>query len=137
MSTSSRPLAVLMWLIPAGILTQAALAGSGLFLDPSLFGIHAGIGHGVLLLALLGASFIWAAGYPRRVGVLASLTVIGLLVQTGLGYAGRRSAIGTASAVHVPLGVTLVGLSVIVALLVSQHTLLVRRTSDLDQARRG
>ncbi|MTV27596.1 hypothetical protein FTX61_19575 [Nitriliruptoraceae bacterium ZYF776] len=137
MPPSLRALTVAAWLIPVGILAQAVLAGQGLYLDPSLFGLHGGIGHGVLLLALLAASFIWAARFPRHVGVLASLTVVGLLGQVGLGYAGRRSALEAASAVHVPLGVTLLGLSVVVAVLVTQHSALVGRTSDLSQAENG
>lgn len=134
MPRSLRALTIAAWLIPGGILAQAALAGQGLFLDPSLFALHGGIGHGVLLLALLTASFTWAARFPRHVGVLASLTVVGLLGQVGLGYAGRRSALAAASAVHVPLGVTLLGLSVVVAILVNQHSALATRTGNLREA---
>ena len=134
MLTRSRFLTIIVWFIPVGILTQAVLAGRGLFLDPSLFGLHGGIGHGVLLLALTAATLTWAARLPRSVAVLASSTVVGLLAQTGLGYAGRRSALGAASALHVPLGVTLLGLSVVVALLVTQQTtVFMHRRADLGE----
>jgi hypothetical protein len=51
------------------------------------------------------------------VAILASIAVVGLIGQTGLGYAGRRSGIALASSVHIPLGVALLGLTVAVAVL--------------------
>lgn len=134
MSTRSLPLAVVTWLIPAGILVQAGLAGRVVFVEPSLLGVHGAIGNGVLLLALVTASFIWAAGHPTHVAVLASLTVVGLVAQVGLGYAGRRAEV--ASAAHVPLGAALLALSAVVAVLVSQHTVRARRGSRADAGHR-
>ncbi len=130
-------MAAMAWLIPAGILVQAILAGRGMFVGGSVFGLHGGIGHGVLLIAVLLAILAWALGVRRSTAMLATLTIVGLLAQTGLGYAGRRSGIAAASAWHIPLGVALLGLSVAVALLTTQHlrtTTLTDRhvTSDLD-----
>lgn len=123
MPARARMLITIAWLSPVGILAQAYMAGRGLFIDADLFGLHGGIGHGVLAVAIVTAGVAWAAGLPRAVSILASLTVVALVVQTGLGYAGRRSAIGAASALHVPLGVTLLGLAVITAVLITQHVI--------------
>jgi hypothetical protein len=119
MPSFTRPLVVMAWLVSLGILTQAALAGQAWFVSPELFALHGGIGHGVLLLSVLLATFAWLARAPRTVAVLATLTVVALIGQTGLGYVGHRTGVAAASAAHVPLGVTLLGLSVAVAVLLS------------------
>jgi hypothetical protein len=116
-----RWLVVLAWLVPAGVLAQAALAGQAWFVSPSLFGLHGGLGHGVLLLAALTATFAWLARAPRVVAVLATLAVVGLIGQTGLGYTGHRGAVALASSLHIPLGVALLGLTSVVAVLLSVH----------------
>lgn len=116
---SHRAVVVLSWLVVLGIGAQAVLAGQGWFVDPLLIGLHGGLGHGVLGLTVLA---ILAALFARigvgRVALLAVL-LVGLIGQTGLGYAGRRSEIALASSLHVPLGVGLFGLSVAVAMLLS------------------
>ncbi|MFA9445303.1 DUF6220 domain-containing protein [Egicoccus sp. AB-alg6-2] len=109
---------VVAWLVAAGILAQAVLAGQGLFVDGALFGLHGGIGHGVLLLSVVLVALVLLTGTTRTTLVLAVLLVLGLIGQTGLGYAGRRSGIAFASSLHVPLGVTLLGVSVAIAVLV-------------------
>lgn len=109
-----------VWLIPAVILVQALLAGRGWFVDPALFELHGALGNATLLLAVVAAAVAWAARTSRTGAVLASLTVLGLIAQIGLGYAGRRSGIPEASAVHVPLGVALLGLSVAAAMLIGR-----------------
>jgi hypothetical protein len=114
-----RVLPPLAWLVPLGILVQAALAGQAWFVSPSLFGLHGRIGHGVLLLAVVTAIVAWLARTSTPAAVLASAAVLGLVAQTGLGYAGHRSAVAVASSLHVPLGVALLGLSVAVAVLVT------------------
>lgn len=103
------------WLVVLGILAQAALAGQGWFADPTLFGLHGGLGHGVLALAVLAAVLAWVAA-PRWVAILSTATVLGLVGQTGLGYVGRRGGVAAASALHVPVGVALLGAAVAVAL---------------------
>jgi hypothetical protein len=105
----------LTWLVAAGILAQAVLAGQGWFLDQSRFALHGSVGHGVLLLAAVAATLCWIAA-PRWVAVLATVIIVGLVGQTGLGYLGRRGGAAFASAAHVPLGVALLGAAVAVAL---------------------
>jgi hypothetical protein len=120
-SVAPRPLVIVAWIIPAGVFLQAVLAGQGWYVDQGLFALHGGIGHGVLLLSALVATFAWLVGTSRVVAVLASLTALGLIGQTGLGYAGRRGELAAASAAHIPLGVGLLGLSVAVAVLLTVH----------------
>lgn len=128
---------VLAWTIPVGILVQAVLAGQAWFVSPSLFGLHGGIGHGVLLLAAVTAVTTWFVAVGRWTAILASLVVVGLVGQTGLGYAGHRSAIAVASSLHIPLGVTLFGLSLTVALLVTLRASAGARTTPATTATRG
>ncbi|MFU8839983.1 MAG: hypothetical protein ACNA8R_04600 [Nitriliruptoraceae bacterium] len=111
---------LLVWLVPTGILVQAVLAGQGWFVDQGLFLLHGGVGHGVLTLALLVAGWAWWRRPSRTVLVLATLGVLGLIAQTGLGYTGRRGGVALASSLHVPLGTLLLTASVVVALLVSR-----------------
>lgn len=110
---------VVGWGVVAGIAAQALLAGQGWFQDPSLISLHGGIGHGVLGLAviLVGLTVVGRLGWGLV--ALAGLQLVGLIGQTGMGYAGRRSGIATASALHIPLGVLLFGLSVALVLLLS------------------
>lgn len=116
---SHRVVVALSWLVVAGIGAQAVLAGQGWFVDPLLIGLHGGIGHGVLGLAVLSVvGMLLARMGPLRLG-LALLLLAGLIGQTGLGYAGRRSEIALASSLHIPLGVGLFGLSVAIAMLLS------------------
>jgi hypothetical protein len=107
--------------VPAGILVQAVLAGQGWFADQGLFLLHGGVGHGVLTLAILVAAWAWwrRPGWP--VVILATLGVVGLVAQTGLGYTGRRGGVALASSLHVPLGSVLLATSLLVAVLVAQH----------------
>jgi hypothetical protein len=114
-----RVVRVLAWVVPVGILIQAVLAGQAWFVSPTLFGLHGGIGHGVLALSVVTAGLLWFARSGRTAALLASVVVVGLVGQTGLGYAGHRTGIAAASSIHVPLGVTLFGLSLAVAVLLA------------------
>jgi hypothetical protein len=114
-----RVLTVIAWLVPAGVLVQATIAGQALFVSPTLFGLHGGIGHGVLLLAILTAGLAWVVGPSRPAAVLAVVAVLALIGQTGLGYVGHRSRVTLASSLHIPLGVAILGLTVTVALLIT------------------
>jgi hypothetical protein len=116
-----RPLVLAAWVIPAVVLVQALLAGQGWFVDGRLFGLHGGLGHGVLLVSAVVATFAWLVGSSRVVAIVSTLVTLGLIGQTGLGYAGRRGELAVASAVHIPLGVALLGASVAVAVLLTVH----------------
>jgi hypothetical protein len=116
-----RPLVYAAWVIPIVVFLQAALAGQAWFVDQGLFGLHGGLGHGVLLVSAVVATFAWLVRSSRVVAVLATLTALGLVGQTGLGYAGRRGELAAASAMHIPLGVALLGASLVVAVLLTVH----------------
>ena len=132
-SSPARVLIVVAWLVPFGILTQAILAGQALFVSPTLFGLHGGVGHGVLGLAVATAALAWITRASRLSAVLASLAVVGLVAQTGLGYVGHRTGVAAASAVHVPLGVTLLGLTLTVALLLTLTRRVAPQVADRQQ----
>jgi hypothetical protein len=117
--TPRRILLPLAWLVPLGVLAQAAIAGQALFVSPALFGLHGGLGHGVLALAVATAALAWAAPASRTAAGLATLAVLGLIGQTGLGYVGHRTGVALASSLHVPLGVALLGLTVATAVLLT------------------
>lgn len=112
---------LLAGIVPVGILVQAVLAGQGWFADQGLFLLHGGVGHGVLTLAILVAAWAWWRRPSVSVVALASLGVVGLVAQTGLGYTGRRGGVALASSLHVPLGSLLLATSLLVAVLVAQH----------------
>lgn len=115
---------VVSWVVVVGVLAQAVLAGQGWFGgQQALFGLHGGIGHGVLLLATVLALACWVIPGARVAAIVASLNVVALLGQTGLGYAGRRGGLGLASSLHVPLGVAILGAAVAVAVLLAVHAL--------------
>jgi hypothetical protein len=134
-SAVPRPMVLLAWVIPLGVLVQAVLAGQGWFVDPGLFALHGGIGHGVLLVSALVATFAWLLPTSRSIAVLASLTALGLIGQTGLGYAGRRAELAAASAAHVPLGVALLGLAVAAAVLCTVQARVAVETGHADASR--
>ena len=125
-----RPLLILAWLLPLGILVQAALAGQAWFVQPDLMGLHGGVGHGVLTLAVIAVVLSAAVFRFHGVTVLSVLVLIGLVGQTGLGYAGHRGGVAMLSSIHIPVGVALLGLSVALAVLVSVRHRPGPRTSD-------
>lgn len=110
------------WVVPAGILVQAILAGQGWFVDQGLLVLHGGVGHGVLTLAILVAAWSWWRRPSWSIVMLASAGVLGLIAQTGLGYTGRRGGVALASSLHVPLGTLLLAGSLLVAVLVTMQT---------------
>ena len=118
-SPSSWLLLVVAWLIPAGVLVQAVLAGQAMFVTPDLFELHGGVGHGVLALSVVAAGLAWSSRWARGLAVLATVALVVLISQTGLGYAGRHGSVAQASVWHLPLGVAVVGLTVAVAILLS------------------
>ncbi len=118
-TTLLRTTVVLAWLVVVGVLAQALLAGRALFVDPGLFSLHGGIGHGVLAIAVGTAIGAWVGRVGRATAGLATLTVLLLAAQTGLGYTGHRSGVALASALHVPLGTAIIGLAASVAVVLS------------------
>ncbi len=117
--TPSRTLRTLAWIVPALILAQAGLAGPAQFVRPSLFEVHGLIGSGVLVIAGLVLVMAFVARQGGGVLLLALLVAAGLFAQIGLGYLGHRAGLTAASVVHIPLGVLLLGLSVVVAMLLT------------------
>lgn len=76
MSLSSlRALMVLAWVIVAGVLVQAVLAGQSLYQGAGLFTLHGWIGQGVFVISIVVGAATWFAHLPRRVAVLASVNV--------------------------------------------------------------
>lgn len=110
-------LALTLWVVVGAILAQAVLAGSGLFGSPRLFELHGWIGNGVLVVAAAAVVLgLVARGGPLLFFGNVVLTA-GLISQIGMGYAGRRAGLTHISALHVPLGVALLGLAVALAVL--------------------
>ena len=105
----------LLWSVPLGVLVQGALAGQAWFIDADLFGLHGGVGHGVLTLAIAATALAWLSPTGTLVRWGAASVVALLIAQTGLGYAGHRSGLAAASALHIPLGLTVFGLAVATA----------------------
>ena len=115
-----RATSMLSWVVVAGVLAQAVLAGQGWFAgQQGLFGLHGGIGHGVVTVAIVVAAGSWVLGAGRLIPLLASANVVLLIAQTGLGYTGRRGGVAIASSLHVPLGVAILGVAVAVAVLLA------------------
>jgi len=96
----------------AAVLLQAVLAGRGWFLDGDIIKVHGYVGNATFLLTMALAMLGRAATRSIRSVVPLALLVILTTVQIGLGYAGRDNA--TAAAWHVPNGVLIFGLSVLV-----------------------
>ncbi len=112
-----RPLVVVAWFVPIGIMLQAALAGQGWFVEPSLLTTHGGIGHGVLGLSVIATALAWWKRPNWTVVGLTTASLLGLMAQTGLGYTGRRGGVGLASSLHIPLGTLLFATTLVVAVL--------------------
>lgn len=95
------------------VLIQAVLAGRGWFLDGNVLKVHGYLGNATFLLTIALTMLGLAATRSIRVAAPLALLVILTTAQIGLGYAGRDSA--AAAAWHVPNGVLIFGLSVLVA----------------------
>jgi len=95
------------------VLLQAALAGGHLQGAP-LLGAHEMVGTEVLTVVTLGqlvlAVLVWRPGRGPAWPILASLALFGLVVtQIAMGFADLL-------AVHVPLGLTIFGVSLVLLL---------------------
>lgn len=91
------------------VLFQAFLAGRGWFKDYDLIDVHGMVANVVFLVAVAQAALAFLAvgrGVPL---LLAGVLVVLVVVQIGLGFAGRESA--EAAAWHIPNGVLIAGLA--------------------------
>ena len=98
-------------LIMVLIFAQAALAGRFLFVDHDAVDIHQAVANGlsVLVIVHVALALITRTRWSRRVPALTALLAILVIIQTGLGYAGRESA--DVLAIHVPVGVLTFGVA--------------------------
>ena len=96
------------------VLVQAALAGQFLYESAGLVGIHRVVAELVPLVSVVLVVVTWlqikdGVAVPRTdLGVSVAVLVL-IVVQTGLGFAGRNKP--GAAAVHIPLGVLIFGLA--------------------------
>jgi hypothetical protein len=97
--------------LAAGVLLQAVLAGQFLSSRPGMLDLHRFLAEAIPIAAIVLVALAWKR---RRLGTvgqqilqLSVLSLVAIVIQTGLGFAGRSSP--TAVAVHVPLGVALFG----------------------------
>lgn len=96
------------------ILAQATLAGQFLF-NGGEIDVHGYLGNGSFFLGLTAAALIVFGRGSRWFMVAAIALLAALFAQIGLGYAGRESA--AAASLHIPVGVTSLGLAVAVLML--------------------
>ena len=99
------------------ILVQAALAGQFTYNEPDLKDVHAQIGNALFLRAILLLALAWLTRdvWRYRMVIWATLVLLLIVAQIGLGYGSRDS--GDSAAIHIPLGVFLFSLSSIIAML--------------------
>jgi hypothetical protein len=97
--------------LAAGVLVQAVLAGQFLTSRPGLLDFHRILAEAIPLAAIALVALTWRrrelGSVGQRMLQLSVLSLVAIVIQTGLGFAGRSSP--TAVAVHVPLGVALFG----------------------------
>ena len=109
-------LAVLLWVIAAGVLTQAVLAGLFISGVANARLAHTIVGwllpFAALIPAVLAGIKRSAGQVSRPVAIWAGLLPVGLWVQEMLGHVPAP----VTTAIHVPLGVTLFGGSIALAI---------------------
>lgn len=110
---------LLTGIIAVLVLVQAILAGQWIGGDLAVIVTHGWLGSGTFLLSIVLTAICvagWRQGWLDRgaAGLSAALVVL-VVGQLGLGYAGRSSAV--AASLHVPLGVLIFG--VVLVLFVS------------------
>lgn len=76
------------WLVPAGVLGQFLSAGLGLFLDPTLLGLHGAVGFSLSLPAIGVAAGAFMVPHLRRLAPWAATVMLLYLVQVGLAAGG-------------------------------------------------
>ncbi len=104
-------------LIALLILGQATLAGQFEHNGADLKGVHAMMGNVLFMLAIVHLALAWLTrdAWRYRMVIWATLVLLLIVAQIGLGYGSRDS--GDAAAIHIPLGVFLFSLSTIIAML--------------------
>jgi hypothetical protein len=123
-------LLALVWLVPFGVLIQAATAAPTILFIRGSVALHGALSFLVLGCALGAAIFTWALRLGWGPLVLTSASVILLTAQTVLGYATRapgdadREAVAVAdrlAVVHVSLGMFLLVFTIAVGFKVSRE----------------
>lgn len=99
------------------VFVQAVLAGRSLFVDPDAIDIHEVVANAIAVVVVLQVLLAVAAGFTPslRVPLWTAGLVVLTVAQTGLGYIGRDNS--DIAALHVPVGVLLFGLSMLVVML--------------------
>ena len=104
------------------VLLQAAFAGRGISINYDFIDYHEILANILFLFAIAQLVLLFLIGIPgqsgKRMLVLNAVLVLLMLVQTGLGYSGRDSM--EARAWHIPLGVVIFGLAVLIAAMAPQ-----------------
>ncbi|MGH9040124.1 MAG: hypothetical protein ACRDZ3_07825 [Acidimicrobiia bacterium] len=104
----ARAVRLLAHILPTLILIQAFMAGRALFGGWSIT-LHGVVGNITFMFALATLALAWRTG-QRAATIVAAVLVVLITAQIGLGYSGREFL--EAAAWHVPLGVTIFGISV-------------------------
>lgn len=99
---------IVVWLLPLLVLLQATLAGQHLFEGLGIT-LHGVLGDVTFLVTLVGVVLTVARGGDGRAFAVAIALMALAFAQVGLGYVGRE--VSMAAAIHIPLGVTIFGLS--------------------------
>jgi hypothetical protein len=92
------------------VLVQAAMAGQSLFEQFDIL-IHGYVGNASFTLGVVLLGIALFGRLPKALMILAALNMVALFGQTGLGYVGREESL--AASIHVPLGVTIFGLTMV------------------------
>jgi hypothetical protein len=92
------------------VLTQAAMAGQALF-EGFDIKVHGYVGNASFTLGVVLLAVALFGRLPKPLMLLAAINMVALFGQTGLGYVGRETTM--AASLHVPLGVTIFGLSTV------------------------
>ena len=100
------------------VLLQAVVAGQATFGDWEIE-LHGWMGNGSFALGVLLLGLAAGAGIGRPSVLAAGALAGALFVQVGLGYAGRTEL--SAASWHIPLGVTIFGLSIYILTLANQR----------------
>lgn len=103
-------------LLPVMVLVQAVIAGQALFGDWSIVA-HGVLGNVTFTVAIAAHVLAIVAKHRPAIRWTAALAVL-LTAQIGLGYTGRETL--EAASWHVPLGVTIFGVTVHLATLGSR-----------------
>ncbi|MCA9860638.1 MAG: hypothetical protein KC438_12995 [Thermomicrobiales bacterium] len=114
------------WLtmVTAGlVLLQALFAGRGLWLgNRSYIDYHEILANILFLFAVAQFVLVRYIGVPGALGkrllMMNGLLAVLMIVQTGLGYVGRSEM--EARAWHIPLGVLIFGLAVLISAMTAQ-----------------